>query len=464
MPQTFDFVIKGQRVYTPNGFMPLAVAVQAEKIAAITTVEQAPPAKETVEAGQNPVLPGLIDPHTHMREPGYPRREDWTTGTRAAAAGGITCILEQPNSLPPVNCAENFRLKRDIAAAKALVDFGLYGGAGEGTLNQMAAQVAEGAVAFKTFLWPYPGRGSECEGIYTVNDGVLFQIFEQAAALGVPACVHAESYPLVKMFSARLEREGRQAPIDHQQSRPVIAEVEAVWRTMVLAQGAGAKLNLLHMSSGAAASAIKAWRQLGGQGVTAETCPTYLTLTEERLNEIGPYAKINPPLRSAAEQAELWARLVDGTINTIGSDHAPHEFEAKEKGWRNINAAPAGAPGVETSLRVMLTHVNAGRLSLERLVELMSVNVARLYGLYPRKGAIAVGSDADFTVVDMARRETITPARLHVKDYRTARIFEGFETTGAPILTVVRGRPVMQNGKVVGKPGYGRFIPRQTQG
>ncbi len=462
MPQTIDFVIKGRRVYTPDGFMPLAVGAQDEKIVTITGLENAPRGREEYDAGDNPVLPGIIDPHTHMREPGYTRREDWTNGTRAAAAGGVTCVLEQPNSVPPVNCAENFRLKREIASAKAVVDFGLLGGAGEGTIHQMAEQAAEGAVAFKTYLWSYPDRSDEFDGIHTIDDGVLYQIFEQAADLGLPSCVHAENYRLVRTFSNRMLQEGRRAPIDHQKGRPVVAEVEAAWRAMIIARETGVQLNLLHISSGSAATAVKAWRGMGGQGVTVETCPTYLTLTEERLNEIGPYAKINPPLRSAEEQEILWDRIADGTIDTIGTDHAPHEFEAKEKGWRDIFAAPAGAPGVETSLRVMLTHVNAGRLSLERLVELMSVNVARVYGLYPRKGAIAVGSDADFVVVDLERRERIDPKRLHVKDPRVARIFEGFEAVGAPILTVVRGKPVMRDGEVIGEPGYGGFISRQN--
>jgi dihydroorotase-like cyclic amidohydrolase len=278
--------------------------------------------------------------------------------------------------------------------------------------------------------------------------------------LGVPACVHAESYPLVKLFAARMAQEGRRAPIDHQRGRPVVAEVEAIWRTMVLAQAAGAHLHLLHVSSGSGAAAIKSWRQQGGQNVTAETCPPYLSLTETRLKEIGPYAKINPPLRTVQEQALLWNHVADGTIDTIGSDHAPHDYESKEKGWQDITTASAGAHGTETSLPVMLTHVNAGRLTLLRLIELMSSNVARLYGLYPRKGTIAVGADGDFTVVDLERRVTIDPQRLQVKDHRVARMFEGFETVGGPVLTVVRGRIVMRDGEIIGQEGGGRFGSR----
>ena len=460
MSDKVQFVITGQRVYSAHGFGPLAIAVDHGTIVAITTPDNAPPAHTVYEAGDKPVLPGIIDPHTHMREPGNPHKEDWLNGTQAAAAGGITCVLEHPNAIPPVNNAENFRYKQKIAAEKAVIDFGLYGGAGDGTISQMAEQAAAGAVAFKTFLWPYTDRGSECDGIYTIDDGVLYQIFEQAAALGLPSCIHAENYRLVQMFTARLIQAGRRGPLDHQAGRPVITEAETIWRAMQLAQAAGAHLHILHVSSGAGATAIKQWREMGGQNVTAETCPPYLTFSEDRLTQVGPSAKINPPLRPANEQTGLWERVADGTINTIGSDHAPHHFEAKEKGRQDMHAAAAGAPGVETSLPVMLTHVNAGRLSLERLVKLMSENVARLYGLYPRKGAISIGSDGDFTVVDLKRRTRIDPEKLRVKEPRTARMFEGFETTAQPVLTVVRGQIVMQDGEVVGQPGDGQFIPR----
>jgi allantoinase len=461
MSSEVDFVIKGRRVHTPAGFAPLAVAVRDGRIVAITVPDAAPPAQAVYDAGDHPVLPGIIDPHTHMRDPGHTHREDWTNGTQAAAAGGVTCVIEHPNAVPPVSSAEHLRHKREIAAAKAVVDFALFGGAGEGSVDRMAEQAAEGVVAFKTFLWPYPDRSDEFEGIYTVDDGVLYRIFEEAARLGIPSCVHAESYQLVRMFTERMIDAGRQAPIDHEDFRPVVAEVEAVWRTMVMAGEAGAQLNLLHISSGSAATAVKTWRQIGGRGVTVETCPTYLTLTKERMREVGPYAKINPPLRAADEQSRLWERVADGTVDTIGSDHGPHEFEAKERGWDNILRAPAGAPGVEVALPVMLTHVDAGRLSLSQLVELMSVRVARLYGLYPRKGAIAVGSDADFVVVDPTRRRQVAAEHLHAKDPRVSRMFEGFETVGAPVLTVVRGRPVMQDGEVIGEPGYGQFVARQ---
>lgn len=459
MSEPADLRIVGRRIYTAEGFRPLAIAVRDGRIVSLSDPASAPPAKETYDAGDLPVLPGIIDPHTHMRDPGYTEREDWANGTRAAALGGVTCVLEHPNSVPPVHSAANLEAKREIAQAKAVVDFGLFGGVGDGTVERIPEMASAGAVAFKTFLWPYPDRADEFEGIYTVDDAVLFRIFEGVAEAGRPSCVHAESYPLVSLFSERMRRQGRVAPVDHEAGRPVIGELEAVWRTMLMAQAAGARLNLLHISSGTAATAVKRFREGGGTGVTVETCPPYLSLTRERLSEVGPYAKINPPLRSPEERELLWERVRDGTVDTLGSDHGPHEFAAKERGWQDIYQAPAGAPGISTSLPVMLTHVSAGRLSLRRLVELMSVNVARLYGLYPRKGAIAVGSDADLVVIDPQHAHTLDPARLGAKDPRVARMFEGFQAVGRPVLTVVRGRMVMRDGELVGEPGWGRFVP-----
>lgn len=453
-----DLLITGRRVHTSAGFRPLAVGIRGGRIETLCPPKAAPEAEQTYDAGDHPVLPGLIDPHTHMRDPGLSELEDWENGTRAAAAGGITCVFDQPNSIPPVSSAEGLEAKRESAERQAVVDFGLFGGAGEGSLERMAELAEAGAIAFKTFLWPYQDRAEEFEGLWTVDDAALYQVFERAAELGLPACVHAESHALVRLFSERMRTEGRTAPIDHQAGRPVVAEVEAVWRCMLLAGHAGAHLHLLHVSSGSGASTVATWRAQGRGEVTLETCPTYLTLTEERLAEVGPYAKINPPLRSAEEQALLWRRIRDGTVDTLGSDHGPHLFRAKEPGWQDIYAAPAGAPGVETSLPIMLTHVHHGRLSLERLVELMSARVACVFGLLPRKGLIGVGADADFTVVDLERRGTIDPERLQVKDARVARIFEGFETVGAPILTVVRGHVVMRDGQVIGEPGWGRMV------
>ena len=205
---------------------------------------------------------------------------------------------------------------------------------------------------------------------------------------------------------------------------------------------------------------IKAAQARGYHNVTAETCPHYLLLTKERLAEIGPYGKVNPPLRSKEEQERLWEYLLDGTITTIGSDHGPHLTEHKERGWKDIFAAPAGSAAVETMLPAMLTAVNQGKLGLQLLTKLMSENVAKLYGIYPRKGAIQVGSDADLTIVDMAKEMTVDRHKAYTKDKESSRMFDGYHMVGLPVATVVRGTVIMRDGVVIGTPGYGQFVPR----
>lgn len=221
-------------------------------------------------------------------------------------------------------------------------------------------------------------------------------------------------------------------------------------------------MNIPHVSCGSVAAIVKAAKDRGYDNITAETCPQYLFLTEERLEDIGPYAKVNPPLRSLQEQEKLWEYVLDGTIDTIGSDHAPNLPEQIERGWENIFAAPAGRAEIETSLSLMLTAVNQGKLDLMTVVKLMSENAARLYGLYPRKGTIQVGSDADLVIVDMNKRMTVDRQKMYTKHKDAARMFDGWKVTGIPVMTIVRGTVVMKDGEITAKPGHGQFIsPRQ---
>jgi dihydroorotase-like cyclic amidohydrolase len=244
----------------------------------------------------------------------------------------------------------------------------------------------------------------------------------------------------------------------HSLARPVLAEAEAVSRAVLFAMETGVRLNIPHVSCGSVAAIIKAAKERGFDNITAETCPQYLFLTDERHDEIGPYAKVNPPLRSQHERERLWDYLLDGTIDTIGSDHAPNSPEQIEQGWEDVFAAPAGRAEIETSLSLMLTAVNQGRLDLSTLTRLMSENAARLYGLYPRKGVIRVGADADLVIVDMEKEATIDRRTLYTKQTEAARMFDGWQVTGMPVMTLVRGAVVMRDGEIVGQPGCGEFV------
>jgi allantoinase len=397
-----------------------------------------------------------------MREPGIDKREDWVTGTMAAAAGGVTTVLEHPVSIPPTVSAKAFLDKRELADQKSLVDFGLFGGDGETSIDNIEEQVEVGAVAFKTFIWPYPDRKDEFDGITVEDNDALLDLFEAVAATGLVQVLHAETKSIVDHYTKKLVAAGHITPIYHEASRPVISEVEAVQRVVLFAKETGVRLNIPHLSSGSAAAVVKAAREEGYDNITAETCPHYLFLTSERMAEIGPYGKVNPPIRTQEEQDRLWEYLLDGTISTIGSDHGPHLPEHKERGWKNIFNAPAGSAAVEALLPTMLNGVSEGRLSLQKVTELMSENVAKLYGIYPRKGVIRVGADADLTLVDMEKELTIDRSKLYTKQKDAARMFDGWHLKGLPVMTIVRGKVVMRDGEVVREPGYGQFIPRLT--
>jgi allantoinase len=456
-----DLLIKSGKVVRSDSIFEADIVVQDGKIAGLVEDGLLPEAKQVIDARGKFVMAGVIDPHNHMREPGITKREDWTTGTMAAASGGVTTVLEHPVSIPPTTTVKAFMDKKALAESKSLVDFGLFGGDGTTSIENIPALAEVGAVAFKTFIWDYPDRADEFEGITCTDDDALLEIFEAVAKTGLVQTLHAESKAIVQHYTKKLVAAGRRAPYDHEASRPVLSEVEAVSRVILFAMETGVRLNIPHLSSGSAAAVIKAAQDKGYDNITAETCPHYLFLTKERFKEIGPYAKVNPPMRTQEEQDKLWEHLLNGTVTTIGSDHGPHLPEHKEKGWKDIFAAPAGSAAVEALFPTMLNAVSQGRLSLGDVTGLMSENVAKLYGIYPQKGVIRVGSDADLVIVDMTREVTIDRHKAYTKQKDSSRMFDGYHIVGMPVVTIVRGAVVMRDGEVVGKPGYGRFVPRQ---
>jgi len=453
-----DMVIRGGRIVRSDGIFHAGIAVKNGRIVGIMEDYLLPEAKQVVDANGKVVMAGVIDPHVHIREPGHVEREDWITGTMAAAAGGVTTILDMPNNIPPVNSVDTWLLKKELATKKSFVDFGLFGGAGDTNVAQLVEQAEAGAVGFKSFLWPYPDRPDEFGGISISNDDSLLDVCEAIAETGLVFTVHAQSKPIVDHHTKKLLGKDLSDPLLHGKSKPILAEVEASSRTILFALETGVRLNIAHVSGGSAAVPVKRARDMGYHNVTGETCPRYLLLTEERLKEIGPYGKVNPPIRSQEEQDKLWEYVLDGTLGTLGSDHTPHVPEHKEPGWDNIFLAQDGSPAVQTSSLVMLTVVNQGKLDLQMLTMLMSENVARLYGLYPRKGVIQVGSDADLVIVDMNKEMTIERQRLYTKQKDVARLFDGWHAVGVPIMTILRGTVIMRNGEVIGEPGYGQLV------
>ena len=454
----YDVVIRGGTVVTEDGVQLADVAVTSGRIAALLKPGTETAASEVIEASGLHVLPGAVDIHFHVRAPAYPERGTVSSETKAAAAGGVTTLFEMPISKPCCATPEVFRNRRDLFADQAYVDFALYGAPGTLDPINVAGMVEEGAIGFKIFMTEAPkGRDDEFIGLCLPQEGPLLEALHLVADSGLVTSVHAESSPLLKYFTDKLLKTGRNDPSTHGESRPPVVEALAIAKLLTLNQQAGASLHVAHVTSRMAVDTIRMFQEQG-MNVTAETCPQYLLFTEAELAKFGSYAKINPPLRTMDDQEALWDALKDGTLSSVATDHSPFTVEEKEKARTDIWAAPPGAPGIEELVPGMLNAVANGRLSIQQAVALMSTNGAKRFGLYPRKGVIAVGADADFAVVDLNSETVIRKEELYTQARLGDHLYDGMTFQGKIDRTILAGRTIF-DGKIVGQPGQGKFLP-----
>jgi dihydroorotase len=443
-----DLRIAGGTFVTHEAAYPADVLVRGEKVLAVVAPDAEAEARETIDARGLHVIPGAIDVHVHLREPGFAHKETWATGTKAAAAGGVTTVFEMPNTDPATATPEAVAAKIAHAQPQAHIDFGVYGLLAETTLPMLKEMRAAGAVAFKLFL------GSDNPRTPCPNDGAVLDAFEILAEMGLRTTVHAENTPILKWREHKLKSAGRNDLAAHNDMHRDIADVEAVCRAALFAEWTRAKIHIAHESCRHAIPWI-AHAKARGVDITAETCPHYLLLsTEDQARLPGSFLRVKPPIREAGHAEPLWQALISGTIDMISTDHAPHL--PAEKMTESIWDAAAGFPGVETSMPLMLAAVSAGRMTLADYVRRSSYNQARAFGLFPRKGLLAPGSDADIVLVDMVRRGEVRAAALHSKGNATP--FEGFRLHGLPVRTLVRGRTVAIDGRALEAAGWGRSV------
>lgn len=445
-----DLLIRNVTLVSSSARRQADLAIDGGTFAAIVAPGSADwTAVDTIDGRGLLALPGLIDGHVHFREPGLELEEDWASGSGAAVMGGVTTVLDMPNTLPPTDTADRARAKLALADATAYCDFGIFGLVGESADDRIAELADSGlVVGLKAFLGPSTG------GLAAPDDDGLRRALGAARAAGLRVAFHAEDRAIIAAAEARLRVAGRTDAAAHLESRPVEAEVAAIDHLGRLLSETGAPGHVLHLSSAAGLAAVERWRARGVD-VTCEITPHHALLGREAY-ALGGIARVNPPFRGEPDAAALLAALADGRIDCLASDHAPHLASAKSRAttWD----VAAGFAGVETLLPLMLTAVNDGRLSLERLVHATSEAPARAWGLWPRKGSIAVGADADLALVDLGRVGTIRAAQLHGKNNLSP--FEGWPTRGAPVATIVRGRVVMRDGGLVGEPGWGGAVIR----
>jgi dihydropyrimidinase len=459
---SYDTVIRGGRVVTAADVVTADIGIRAGRIAALG--EGLSPAAEEVDAAGLVVMPGGIDSHVHVSQPSGPGIEmadDFASAGAAAAAGGNTtilpfCLPEEGQGLREAVAA--YRAKADGACA---VDYGIHlivKQTDPATLGQdLPALIEAGHTSFKVFM-TYEGLA--------LRDREILEVMAVARRHGAIVMVHAENEDAISFLRDRAERGGDTAPLQHATTRPVPVEREAVHRAITLAEIAGVPLTIVHVSNGEALDEIRRARRRGAR-VFAETCPQYVTLTADDLDRTGfEGAKYvcSPPPRDLGEQAAIWGGIERGDFELFSSDHCPFRFASPagkdapgaRASFRHI---PNGIPGVETRLPILFSEgVVKGRISLQRFAALTATNHARLYGLAPRKGSIAVGADADLALWDPGLTRTIRQADLHHgSDYTP---WEGFEVTGWPVATFLRGRALTREGEPLPGPAAGRYLPR----
>lgn len=458
----FDLLIKNGTIVTPEDAYKGNIYIKNGKIAAITNDELRSDVGEVVDANGKFVFPGFIDTHVHSRDPGATYKEDFYHSTQAAAAGGVTTVFEMPNTNPTVNNVENFRKQVANLKSKAFVNFGVWGIClGHLNMKEYEKLHHAGVIGFK-FFWGYAVHSETFQLIYNYKpgmkdvippfaDGEIYEMFQEVAKTGQIFAIHAENHDLIQRLTQKVEDRNGRTYMDLLEGRPSLAEELTIQSGIAMAKKTGARLHILHVST---AEGIELVRQAQKEGypITAETCPHYLFLSAEDYDHIGPQMKVYPPIKYKKDQEALWDALQDGTISHVCSDHAPHTEEEKAGDLWSI---PAGMCGVETMAPLMLNAVNEGKISIHDIVHLLSEGPAKLFNLYPNKGVIRIGADADITIVDMNKEHTIKRNELHSKSKVTA--FDGFKVKGVPEQTIVGGTIVMRDGEIIGPP-TGKFI------
>src|SRR5947209_6893802 len=454
-------LIKNGTVVTATDRYKGDVLSEDEKITVIGTALDMH-ADKTIEAAGKYVLPGGIDVHTHMDMPfgGSTSADDFETGTKAAAFGGTTTIVDFAIQYRGQTLHHAMETWANKAAGKAVIDYGFHMIITE--LNdqvecEMDALVRQGITSFKLFM-AYPG-------VFMLDDGSIFKALLRTGKNGGSICMHAENGGVIDVLVQRALAEGNTAPKYHALTRPARAEAEATHRAIALAEIADVPIYIVHLSAAEALEMVTEARDRGLPAF-AETCPQYLFLSYENYEEpgfAGAKYVMSPPLRDQAKQDQLWRGLAFNDLQVISTDHCPFCMkEQKELGRNDFSKIPNGAPGVETRMSLVYDGgVRPGRISLNRFVELTSTAAAKIFGLFPRKGTIAPGSDADIVVFDPNRTITLAAKTLHMNvDYNP---YEGRQVTGATDVVLSRGRVVIEDGAFVGRKGAGSFLKRSTR-
>lgn len=444
--------IQGGTLVTETALVRADLLVRGERIVGIGESGSLGAADRTIDATGLLLLPGGVDAHVHARDPDEPLIEGFHTATMAAAAGGITTIIEMPQAVPLAADGDSFRTRREAAERNAVIDVAMYGAVvgGKTTVNDLLAMRAAGAIAFKAFMV----GGSA--GMVPVSDADILHTLEALREIGMLFTVHAENADLVADGIRRMREAGHVDPLAHARSRPAPYEAEAVQRAIFLAEVTGGRLHIAHVSCQLALEFIRAAKARGVH-VTAETCPQYLVMDVSDLARKGGYARCAPPLRTRGDVEALWRGLADGSLDFICSDHCGYTVASKEAGWNDIFDAPLGLAVIQHMLPIVYDNaINVRGWSWPDIVRRTATAPARLFGLAPRKGSLTIGADADIVFYDPDAEASVTREGLLTRQKWSA--FEGRAFRGRVVRTLVRGREVYADGAIVARAGDGRFL------
>src|SRR5271163_1704447 len=457
----FDTIIRNGTVVTATDTFVADIGINGDKVSALFDKLPTENAAKVIDAAGLLVIPGGIDVHTHLDMPfgGTTSADDFQTGTIAAAFGGTTTLIDFAIQYKGQTLRQAFDTWMKKAHDKAVADYAFHciiTDLGSAQLDEMPQLIQEGVTSFKLFM-AYPG-------VFMLDDATIFKAMRQAAKYDGLICMHAENGGAIDVIVQQALAEGKRAPKYHALTRPTTAEAEATSRAIALAEMAGAPVYIVHLSCNEALEKVREARDRG-LPVYAETCPQYLYLSLENMDAPGfEGAKyvFTPPLREKWNQEKLWQGLAKDTLQVVSTDHCPFCFkEQKELGINDFSKIPNGGPGVEHRLSLIYSGgVHGGKFSANRFVQLVSTAPAKLFGLYPRKGTIAAGSDADLVIFDANEQQTISVATHHMNvDYS---MFEGTRVKGVSKTVLSRGNVIIDNGKFVGRAGAGQFLKREN--
>ena len=441
-----SILISNARILREGKLIRATILVADGTIKSLTEKKRSS-ADKMVDARGRLVIPGLVDGHAHLYDPAFTYREDFTTGTAAAAAGGVTTVVEMVLTTP-VDSPDRVRVKIDVGRRSSLIDFSLHAGMMNlNNLQNIPAIADLGVRSFKTFT---------CKPYYA-DDHTLMSLMRETSMNHSILDAHAEDEAVANENLQRLQAAGRMDPMAHAEWKPNLAEERAVKKLIQLAGGIGARVHISHLSTREGVEAIRKAKRTGVKA-TAETCPHYLTFTRKDMKKQGPYLKMNPSLKGPKDVDALWRGLRDGAVDIVTSEHAPGTRAEKEPGWKDIWKAWGGVPAIETMLPILLSEgVNKHRITLPTFQRVCCENPARIFGFYPRKGVIREEADADLVIVDLKLRRKVKAADLHQKVDWTP--YEGWVLKGWPVLTMRRGEILFQDNEVLAKPGAAEFLP-----